>query len=161
MWRTGHSLIKTKMREVEAELAGEMSGHFFFAERWYGFDDGLYAAARLLEILTQQVESPTLVLNSLPDGVSTPEIKVPAPGEDPHGFVDRFRATASFEGARTSTIDGLRVDWPDGWGLVRASNTTPVLVLRFDGDSEEALARIQQAFRERLLAQDPELQLPF
>ncbi len=161
MWRTGHSLIKTKMREVEAELAGEMSGHFFFAERWYGFDDGLYAAARLLEILTQQAESPTFVLNSLPDGVSTPEIKVPAPGEDPHGFVDRFRATASFEGARTSTIDGLRVDWPDGWGLVRASNTTPVLVMRFDAESGEALARIQGEFKRQLLAIEPGLALPF
>jgi phosphomannomutase/phosphoglucomutase len=161
MWRTGHSLIKTKMREVEAELAGEMSGHFFFAERWYGFDDGLYAAARLLEVLTQQAESPTFILNSLPDGVSTPEIKVPAPGEDPHGFVERFRAAASFEGARTSTIDGLRVDWPDGWGLVRASNTTPVLVMRFDAESPEALERIQGEFRRQLLALDPALALPF
>ena len=161
MWKTGHSLIKAKMRETGAELAGEMSGHFFFAERWFGFDDGIYAAARLLEILAANPESPTEQLNALPNGVSTPEIKVDAPNADPHAFVERFRAAAKFEGARNSTIDGLRVDWPDGWGLVRASNTTPVLVLRFDADSQVALARIQGAFREQLLAVDPELKLPF
>ena len=161
MWKTGHSLIKSKMREVEAELAGEMSGHFFFAERWYGFDDGIYAAARLLEVLTQQAESPTDLLNALPEGVSTAEIKVPAPNDDPHGFVERFRTAATFEGARSSTIDGLRLDWPDGWGLVRASNTTPVLVMRFDADSQAALERIQGDFRRQLLAVDPGLALPF
>src|SRR6476646_1941167 len=161
MWKTGHSLIKAKMRETEAELAGEMSGHFFFAERWYGFDDGIYAAARLLEILAARAESPTEQLNALPNGVSTPEIKVDAPGGDPHTFVERFRTAARFEGGRSSTIDGLRVDWPDGWGLVRASNTTPVLVLRFDADSQAALSRIQAAFREQLLAVKPDLVLPF
>jgi phosphomannomutase / phosphoglucomutase len=161
MWKTGHSLIKAKMRETEAELAGEMSGHFFFAERWYGFDDGIYAAARLLEILAAKSESPTEQLNALPNGVSTPEIKVDAPGGDPHAFVEKFRAAAKFEGARSSTIDGLRVDWPDGWGLVRASNTTPVLVLRFDADTQAGLTRIQAAFREQLLAVKPDLVLPF
>ena len=161
MWKTGHSLIKAKMRETGAELAGEMSGHFFFKERWYGFDDAIYAAARLLEILAARPQSPEVVLDALPDGVSTPEIKVPAPGGDPHAFVDRFREAARFEGARLSTIDGLRVDWPDGWGLVRASNTTPVLVLRFDADDAEALARIQGTFRQQLLALDPELPLAF
>ncbi|MDN5782040.1 MAG: phosphomannomutase/phosphoglucomutase [Luteimonas sp.] len=161
MWKTGHSLVKAKMRETEAELAGEMSGHFFFGERWYGFDDGIYAAARLLEILATDPQSPSEVLNALPNGVSTPEIKVDAPNGDPHAFVERFVAQSHFEGARLSTIDGLRVDWPDGWGLVRASNTTPGLVLRFDGDSAEALDRIRQAFREQLLALDPELPLPF
>jgi phosphomannomutase/phosphoglucomutase len=161
MWKTGHSLVKAKMRETEAELAGEMSGHFFFGERWYGFDDGIYAAARLLEILAMDPRAPGEVLEALPGGVSTPEIKVDAPGGDPHGFVERFVAQARFEGARASTIDGLRVDWPDGWGLVRASNTTPVLVLRFDADDEAALARIQQAFRDQLLGLDPTLQLPF
>jgi len=161
MWKTGHSLIKAKMRETGAELAGEMSGHFFFAERWYGFDDGIYAAARLLEILATAPELPDDVLHALPKGVSTPEIKVDAPGGDPHGFVERFREGAFFEGGRQSTIDGLRVDWPDGWGLVRASNTTPVLVLRFDADNAEALARIQAVFRERLLQQKPDLVLPF
>jgi phosphomannomutase/phosphoglucomutase len=161
MWKTGHSLIKAKMRETEAELAGEMSGHFFFKERWYGFDDGIYAAARLLEILAARSQAPGEVLDALPDGVSTPEIKVPAPEDDPHGFVDAFKARAKFEGGRLSTIDGLRVDWPDGWGLVRASNTTPVLVLRFDGDSRDALTRIQGVFREQLLALRPDLKLPF
>ena len=161
MWKTGHSLIKSKMRETGAELAGEMSGHFFFQERWYGFDDGIYAAARLLEILAARPESPGEVLQALPEGVSTPEIKVPAPGEDPHGFVERFVAAADFTGARLSTIDGLRVDWPDGWGLVRASNTTPVLVLRFDADDQAALDRIQGEFRQRLLALDPGLPLSF
>jgi phosphomannomutase/phosphoglucomutase len=161
MWKTGHSLIKAKMRETEAELAGEMSGHFFFAERWYGFDDGIYAAARLLEILSSREEAPGVQLDALPNGVSTPEIKVDAPDGDPHAFVKRFREAAKFEGARSSTIDGLRVDWNDGWGLVRASNTTPVLVLRFDADSPEALARIQGAFREQLLALKPDLALPF
>ncbi len=161
MWKTGHSLIKAKMRETEAELAGEMSGHFFFKERWYGFDDGIYAAARLLEILAARPQAPAEVLNALPDGVSTPELKVDAPDGDPHAFVERFRANAKLEGARLSTIDGVRADWPDGWGLVRASNTTPVLVLRFDGDTAAALQRIQQAFRAQLLALKPDLALPF
>jgi phosphomannomutase / phosphoglucomutase len=161
MWKTGHSLIKAKMRETGAELAGEMSGHFFFAERWYGFDDGIYAAARLLEILASSSELPDEVLHALPKGMSTPEIKIDAPGGDPHSFVERFRDGALFEGGRMSTIDGLRVDWPDGWGLVRASNTTPVLVLRFDADNAEALMRIQNAFRERLLQIKPDLALPF
>ena len=161
MWKTGHSLIKTKMRETDAELAGEMSGHFFFKERWYGFDDGIYAAARLLEILAAQPATPTETLNALPDGVSTAEIKVDAPDGDPHSFVERFRNAAKFDGGRLSTIDGLRVDFDDGWGLVRASNTTPVLVLRFDADSREALARIQDDFRVQLLALKPDLKLPF
>ena len=161
MWKTGHSLIKAKMRETEAELAGEMSGHFFFAERWYGFDDGIYAAARLLEILAASTQSPSDVLKALPNGVSTPEIKVDAPDGNPHAFVERFRDNARFDGARLSTIDGLRVDWPDGWGLVRASNTTPVLVLRFDADTQEGLERIKEAFRTQLLLVKPDLVLPF
>ncbi len=161
MWKTGHSLIKAKMRETDAELAGEMSGHFFFKERWYGFDDGIYAAARLLEILAMHPGGPGEALAELPDGVSTPEIKVDAPDGNPHAFVEQFREKAHFEGARLSTIDGLRVDWPDGWGLVRASNTTPILVMRFDADSKEALKRIQAAFREQLLALKPDLKLPF
>lgn len=161
MWKTGHSLIKAKMRETDAELAGEMSGHFFFKERWYGFDDGIYSAARLLEILAAQPQAPTETLNGLPNGISTPEIKVDAPDGDPHTFVERFRTEASFEGARLSTIDGLRVDYPDGWGLVRASNTTPILVMRFDADSHEAMDRIQTAFRTQLHAIKPDLKLPF
>src|SRR5690606_34037054 len=154
MWKTGHSLIKGKMRETGAELAGEMSGHFFFKERWYGFDDGLYSAARLLEILAGRMETPSEVLDELPDGVSTPEIKVAVDGS-PHEIVGRFAAAAQeedspFAGARLTTIDGLRADWSDGWGLLRASNTTPVLVLRFEADNEAALVRIRDLYREQL-----------
>ena len=161
MWKTGHSLIKAKMRETGAELAGEMSGHFFFAERWYGFDDGIYSAARLLEILAASPEFPDEVLHALPKGISTPELKIEMGDRDPHAFVERFRESAQFEGGRASTIDGLRVDWPDGWGLVRASNTTPILVLRFEADDQDALLRIQGAFRTRLLQLSPDMTLPF
>ena len=144
------------MRETDAELAGEMSGHFFFKERWYGFDDGLYAAARLLEILAQRDEEPSEVLNELPDAVSTPELKVAVEEGTQHAQVALIVAAAQvedspFAGARISTIDGLRADFSDGWGLVRASNTTPVLVLRFEANDEVALERIKAVFREQLL----------
>ena len=163
MWRTGHSLIKAKMRETDAALAGEMSGHFFFKERWYGFDDGLYAGARLLEILASDIEvrSPQAVFDELPKGVSTPELKIEMQEGEHYAFIERFQKVAKFEGARLITIDGMRADWPDGWGLVRASNTTPVLVLRFDADTSTALARIQNEFRTQLLAVNPTLKLPF
>ncbi|MGH8232734.1 MAG: phosphomannomutase/phosphoglucomutase, partial [Rhodanobacteraceae bacterium] len=132
MWKTGHSLIKAKMKETGAQLAGEMSGHFFFRERWYGFDDGIYSAARLLEILADDPagRTPEQIFATLPKGVSTPELKVPMREGEHYTFIERFRERAHFEGARLTTIDGVRADWPDGWGLVRASNTTPVLVLR-------------------------------
>jgi phosphomannomutase/phosphoglucomutase len=161
MWKTGHSLIKAKMKETHAELAGEMSGHFFFAERWFGFDDGIYAAARLLEILAAAPEGIQAVFDGLPEGESTPELKIELKEGEQHSFIERFVAQAHFEGARINTIDGVRADWPDGWGLVRASNTTPVLVLRFEADSRERLLQIQQVFREQLLALGPELVLPF
>ncbi len=161
MWKTGHSLIKAKMKETEAELAGEMSGHFFFKERWYGFDDGLYAAARLLEILATRAEDPAEVFAELPNSLSTPELKIEMQEGEPHAFIEAFVAAARFDGARISTIDGVRADWTDGWGLVRASNTTPILVLRFEADSAEALARVQTAFRDALLALRPDLVLPF
>jgi phosphomannomutase / phosphoglucomutase len=163
MWRTGHSLIKAKMRETQAELAGEMSGHFFFKERWYGFDDGIYAAARLLEILAGDLEgrSPIEVFADLPKGVSTPELKIAMAEGEHYRFVQLFQQKAKFDGARITTIDGVRADWPDGWGLVRASNTTPTLVLRFDADSDKALHRIQTAFRGQLLLLNPKLVLPF
>ena len=160
MWQTGHSLIKAKMRETGAELAGEMSGHFFFQERWYGFDDGLYSAARLLEILAARPETPSEVLGALPNALSTPEIKVPVAGS-PHEIVARFVASTQFEGARLTTIDGLRADWEDGWGLVRASNTTPILVLRFEADNKEALARIKDDFRTHLQKVAPEVTATF
>lgn len=161
MWKTGHSLIKAKMRETEAELAGEMSGHFFFRERWFGFDDGIYSAARLLEILAADGREPTEVFAELPKGVSTPELKVKMEEGAHYAYMERFSARAKFEGAKLATIDGIRADWPDGWGLVRCSNTTPCLVLRFDADNDAALARIQETFRTQLLAVDPSLQLPF
>ncbi len=161
MWKTGHSLIKAKMKETEAELAGEMSGHFFFRERWYGFDDGLYAAARLLEILAATPDDAETVFATLPKGVSTPELKIHVAEGEQYAFIEKFVANAKFEGARLATIDGLRADWSDGWGLVRASNTTPVLVLRFDAKDGAALARIQAVFREQMLAVDPDLAIGF
>ncbi|MBS0381018.1 MAG: phosphomannomutase/phosphoglucomutase [Proteobacteria bacterium] len=163
MWKTGHSLIKAKMKETGAQLAGEMSGHFFFRERWYGFDDGVYAAARLLEILADDPEgrTPEQIFATLPKGVSTPELHIQLQEGQNQPFISRFRERAQFDGARITTIDGVRADWPDGWGLVRASNTTPVLVLRFDADNATALKRIQDAFRAQLLACDNTLTLPF
>lgn len=161
MWKTGHSLIKAKMRQTDAELAGEMSGHFFFKERWYGFDDGLYAAARLLEILAQREETMEEVLEEIPDPVSTPEIKVAVEEGTQHALVTLFTSAAQvqdseFFAARLSTVDGLRADFPDGWGLLRASNTTPALVLRFEGDDQQALDRIRELFRRQLAQLLPE-----
>jgi phosphomannomutase/phosphoglucomutase len=163
MWRTGHSLIKSKMRETGAELAGEMSGHFFFKERWYGFDDGIYAGARLLEILASDPEdrTPEEIFATCPKGVSTPELKIEMKEGEHYKFIEKFRQSATFGDAALTTIDGVRADWPDGWGLVRPSNTTPILVLRFDADNDAALKRIQQVFREQLHAVDPALKLPF
>lgn len=163
MWRTGHSLIKAKMRETGAELAGEMSGHFFFKERWYGFDDGIYAAARLLEILAGDLDgrTPEEIFATCPKGVSTPELKVEMAEGAHYRFIEKFREQAHFGDATLITIDGVRADWSDGWGLVRPSNTTPILVLRFDADNEQALQRIQDTFRAQLLAVDASLKLPF
>ncbi len=143
MFKTGHSLIKAKMKEIGAPLGGEMSGHIFFKERWYGFDDGTYAGCRLLEILSHSPDG-NAVLNALPTSFSTPELNVSCAEGEPHALVAQLVAKVNFpEPARLTTIDGLRVDWPDGFGLIRASNTTPVLVLRFEGHSPEALSRIQ------------------
>jgi phosphomannomutase len=143
MYKTGHSLIKAKMKEIDAPLGGEMSGHIFFKERWYGFDDGTYAGCRLLEILSQSPDG-SAVLNALPSSFSTPELNVKCAEGEPHGLVEQLVATVNFPApAKLTTIDGLRVDWPDGFGLIRASNTTPVLVLRFEGHTPQALERIQ------------------
>ncbi len=145
MFKTGHSLIKAKMKEIDSPLGGEMSGHIFFKERWYGFDDGTYAGARLLEIVSQSADA-SAVLNALPTSFSTPELNVSCAEGEPHGLVDQLVAKAVFAlPAIVNTIDGLRVDWPDGFGLIRASNTTPVLVLRFEGHTQAALERIQAA----------------
>jgi phosphomannomutase len=143
MFKTGHSLIKAKMKEIDSPLGGEMSGHIFFKERWYGFDDGTYAGCRLLEILSQSPDA-NVVLNALPTSFSTPELNVKCAEGQAHPLVDQLVASFNLAApAKLTTIDGLRVDWPDGFGLIRASNTTPVLVLRFEGHSPEALSRIQ------------------
>jgi len=161
LWKTGHSLIKSKMKETGAVLAGEMSGHTFFGERWYGFDDGLYAGARLMEILSRHA-NPSAVLNALPDALSTPELTIPCAEGEQHALIARLQKEATFSGATdVIRIDGLRVEYPDGFGLARASNTTPVIVLRFEADNEKALARIQHEFRRVLTAVKPGVELPF
>ena len=158
MWRTGHSLIKARMKETGALLAGEMSGHIFFKERWYGFDDGLYGAARLLEILSRQDLDADAFFNRYPQDIGTPEINITVTDETKFDLVARLAREGDFgeEGVKT-TLDGIRVDYPDGWGLCRASNTTPVLVLRFEGKSETALERIKAQFAAALARVAPEL----
>jgi phosphomannomutase/phosphoglucomutase len=161
MWQTGHSLIKAKLAETGAPLAGEMSGHVFFKERWFGFDDGLYTGCRLLEILSRS-PNPSAVLEALPQGVSTPELKLEMNEGEPHALIKRLQTEGVFKGAtEVIKIDGLRADYADGFGLARASNTTPVVVLRFEGDTPEALTRIQNAFRQQLLTLAPHVTLPF
>jgi len=161
LWKTGHSLIKARMKEVGAALAGEMSGHTFFGERWYGFDDGLYAGARLLEILSRHPD-PSAVLDALPDAVSTPELNIACAEGEQHSLVAKLQADANFPGSSdVIRIDGLRVEYPDGFGLARASNTTPVIVLRFEADDQAALSRIQREFRRVLSAAKPGVVLPF
>jgi len=161
MARTGHSFIKEQLKREQAPLAGEMSGHFFFSERWYGFDDGMYAAARLLEILAADSRAPAQILASLPKAESTPELKVEMKEGEPHSFVEEFARAVDFEGAEINDIDGVRADFEDGFGLVRASNTTPVLVVRFEGTDKKALARIQDLFRDAMRKVNPALKLPF
>ncbi len=147
MCRTGHSFVKAKIKETGALLAGEMSGHLFFNDRWYGTDDGVYAGARLLEILSQ-VENPSELLNALPNSISTPELNIAVGEGEQHKIIEKLQKTAKFEGSKEIiTIDGLRVEYTDGFGLVRASNTTPVLVLRFEATSNSALKRIQDQFK--------------
>jgi phosphomannomutase/phosphoglucomutase len=161
MWNTGHALIKAKLRETGAALAGEMSGHMFFKERWYGFDDGLYAGARLLEILSAAPDA-NAVLKGLPNALSTPELNLKMQEGEPHALIARLQREAKFPGAREIiTIDGLRVEYVDGFGLARASNTTPVIVLRFEADDEQALVRIQDEFRRVFREVSPGLSLPF
>ena len=150
-----------KLKESGAPLAGEMSGHIFFQDRWYGFDDAIYSAARMLEILMAFKKSPTEVFARLPAGESTPELRVDMKEGEQLPFVEKLVAAEGFANGKRTTIDGLRVDFSDGWGLVRASNTTPSLVMRFEGDNKEALARIQEEFRKALAEIDPNLVLPF
>lgn len=161
MWKTGHSLVKAKLRETGAPLAGEMSGHVFFKDRWYGFDDGLYTGARLLEILTR-VGDPSALLNSLPNAESTPELHLTLEEGGNYALIGKLQEEARFEGAdQVVTIDGLRVEYPDGFGLARASNTTPVVVMRFEANDAAALKRIQADFRRVLEAARPGMNLPF
>ena len=161
LWKTGHSLIKTKMKETGAVLAGEMSGHTFFGERWYGFDDGLYAGAGLLEILARESD-PAAALDALPDAVSTPELNIACAEGEQHAMIEKLQASAEFPGASdVIRIDGLRVEYPNGFGLARASNTTPVIVLRFEADDQATLEWIQHEFRRVLNAAKPGVVLPF
>ena len=160
MWKTGHSLIKRKMRESGALLAGEMSGHVFFKERWFGFDDGLYAAARLLEILAASDMDLDEIFAQFPEELSTPEINIQVSDDNKFDIIAKMQAK-DFPGGNKNTIDGVRVDYPDGWGLIRASNTTPVLVLRFEASTKEALARIEQQFTEHLQTIDSSLTISY
>jgi phosphomannomutase/phosphoglucomutase len=161
MWKTGHSLVKAKLKETGAPLAGEMSGHIFFKERWYGFDDGLYAGARLLEIVSRAPDA-NAVLNALPNSAATPELHLHCAEGENHALVERLQREVAFPQAReVVTIDGVRAEYADGFGLARASNTTPVVVLRFEADHAQALARIQQEFKHALLGLKPDAALPF
>ena len=163
MWKTGHSLIKAKLKEIDAPFAGEMSGHLFFGERWYGFDDAMYTAGRLLEILSRE-KNPSALLDALPTSFSTPELNVPCAEGEHHAVTAELLARVAdgrlkFEGGEVGTIDGLRVDFADGFGLIRASNTTPVLVLRFEGHTAEALQRIEAQFMDLLRSVKPDAQV--
>jgi phosphomannomutase / phosphoglucomutase len=169
MWKTGHSLVKAKLRETGAPLGGEMSGHVFFKERWYGFDDGLYTAVRLLEILSR-VSDPSALLNALPNAISTPELQMSTAEGENFAILEALKKTVStpagaqalFPGATEMIlIDGVRVEYADGFGLARPSNTTPVVVMRFEGDTQEAITKVQTAFRAAILAVAPTVKLPF
>lgn len=161
MWRTGHSFIKAKLKETGAAIAGEMSGHIFFKERWFGFDDGVYAGARLIELLSSSTETPQQIFDALPNSVNTPELKIDFAEGEHYAFMDRLKDAADFPDGQLSTIDGVRVDYDDGFGLIRPSNTTPILVLRFEGDDQAALERIQASFKSALLNIDDGLKIPF
>lgn len=161
LYKTGHSLIKLKMKETGAPIAGEMSGHIFFKERWYGFDDALYCGARLLEIVSKDVDA-NAQLKALPNSISTPELHWHLKEGEPHTLVAQLQANAKFEGAtEVITIDGVRVEYPDGFGLARASNTTPVIVLRFEAETDIALNRIKEDFRRVLTAAKSDVPLPY
>ncbi|MDO9270612.1 MAG: phosphomannomutase/phosphoglucomutase [Methylobacter sp.] len=161
LWKTGHSLMKAKLKETGAKLAGEMSGHIFFNDRWFGFDDALYSAARLLEILSRDARTSAEIFADFPDSINTPELNVALEEGENFAFMDGLFAAAHFSDGKITDIDGMRVDFPDGWGLVRASNTTPSLVIRFEADSEAAMNRIQEQFRQLMKKIKPDIVLPF
>lgn len=161
MWKTGHSLVKAKMRETCAPLGGEMSGHIFFKDRWYGFDDGMYAGARMLELLSRE-KVPSAVLNALPQSVSTPELQLKLKEGESFPLIAKLQKEAQFPGSdQIITIDGLRVEYPDGFGLARSSNTTPVIVMRFEAESEQALQHIQAEFKRVITAAKPDAVMPY
>ena len=161
MWKTGHSLVKAKLKETGAPLAGEMSGHIFFKDRWFGFDDGLYTGARLLEILSKE-KDPNQTLNNLPNAICTPELQLECAEGEPFTILEKIKANAKFPTSQSiNTIDGVRVEYADGFGLARPSNTTPIVVMRFEADSETAIQRIQAEFKVALLAAKPDAKLPF
>jgi len=161
MWKTGHSLIKNKMKEINAPLAGEMSGHIFFKERWYGFDDAIYAGARMLEILTRSKARPVDVFADLPGGVATHELRISLPEKYHSQFMQVLKKKMSFQGAEITDIDGIRADFPEGWGLIRPSNTSPCLIARFEAEDKNSLAKIQKDFRDLIHLVTPDLKLPF
>ena len=161
MWRTGHSYIKAKLKESGAALAGEMSGHIFFQDRWYGFDDAIYAGARLCELLSQYSESTETVFKSLPNSVNTPELRLEMEEGEHHRLIQELTDSANFPGANVTKIDGVRVDYEDGFGLARASNTTPTVIFRFEADNLRALQRIQGEFRTRIRVLRSDLPLPY
>src|SRR5690606_36304596 len=161
MYRTGHSLIKKKLRETGAALTGEMSGHIFFRERWYGFDDGLYTAARLCELMSRMNGTPTDILGALPDSLNTPELRLELAEGEQHALVNELVAAARFDGATVYTVDGLRVEFDDGFALAQASNTTPTVIIRFEADDDRAMSRIQDDFRALFERVRPGISLPF
>jgi phosphomannomutase/phosphoglucomutase len=161
MWKTGHSFMKQKMAETGALLGGEFSGHIFFKERWFGFDDGIYAAARLIEILSTTDPDMDAQLATFPDSIGTPEIKIPSDDTSKFSVIEQLSRNGHFDDGKVSTLDGVRVDFADGWGLVRASNTTPMLILRFEADTQDALERIQHLFKDQLSNIDNTLDFGF
>ncbi|MCH9769964.1 MAG: phosphomannomutase/phosphoglucomutase, partial [Gammaproteobacteria bacterium] len=161
MYRTGHSILKQKMLDIDSPLAGEMSGHVFFQDGWFGFDDGIYVGARLLGILSHQQQTADEIFAALPDSINTPELKLPMAEENKASFMQRLLTEAEFPNAERITIDGLRLEFKDSWGLIRPSNTSPYLILRFEADDENAMQHIQSLFRRELLKLEPGLKLPF
>lgn len=161
MWRTGHSLIKAKMKETGAPLAGEMSGHIFFKDRWYGFDDGIYAACRMLEIVADSGRQASALFDALPDSHSTPEMDWPFAEGEHFAFMERLKTVAEFPDGRVFDLDGIRVDFEDGWGLIRPSNTTPILVIRFDAQTPQGLERIKDVFRDQVRKVAGDMAIPF
>jgi phosphomannomutase/phosphoglucomutase len=161
MIQTGHAILKSRLQEIKGPFAGEFSGHIFFKERWYGFDDGIYAGARLLEIIAKDGRSSSEIFDEIPNSLNTPELKIQVTDENKYTIMQGFIAQAKFPGGKITTIDGIRVDYPDGFGLLRASNTTPMLITRFEGENKPALEKIQKLFHDELMVFDKTLKLPF